>query len=308
MKQNSASKLSEQKEQQLWNYLNEIALTQIELSELDKAFEKFQKDVSALFVRIEAIEDIRGEEQTDTAFDEQIKQIINQIDSNIDKLNQIHALVEQRRELINKYTARLKTFIENLPPKEPLVVKALQRLKNTKTEFRKYAQKFDDQEQAIEDYLQRVRKHQGEKAPSDPVTVSSYQNETIQLFLCHSSRDKPLVRKLYDDLSKAGFKPWLDEIDLLPGQEWELEIRHAIEKANFFLACLSQNAIDEKGYVHKEIKIALDILDKIPEGRIYLIPVRFENCRVPDRLSSRQWVDLFEPNGLGRLIKALHAH
>jgi serine/threonine-protein kinase len=32
----------------------------------------------------------------------------------------------------------------------------------------------------------------------------------------------------------------------------------------------------------------------MPEGAIYLIPVRLEDCPVPDRLSSRQWVDLFD--------------
>jgi len=43
----------------------------------------------------------------------------------------------------------------------------------------------------------------------------------------------------------------------------------------------------------------------MPEGRIFLIPVRLEECRVPQRLSSYQWVDIFGENGYDRLMLAL---
>jgi len=41
----------------------------------------------------------------------------------------------------------------------------------------------------------------------------------LHIFLCHSSGDKPEVRNLYQRLSNDGFDPWLDEEDLLPGQQ-----------------------------------------------------------------------------------------
>jgi formylglycine-generating enzyme required for sulfatase activity len=71
------------------------------------------------------------------------------------------------------------------------------------------------------------------------------------------------------------------------------------------LACLSKKSLNRKGYIHKEIKIALNELDQMPEGKIYLIPVRFEACEVPERLQSRQWVDLFAPRGFEKLKRAL---
>jgi formylglycine-generating enzyme required for sulfatase activity len=126
-----------------------------------------------------------------------------------------------------------------------------------------------------------------------------------RIFLCHAKEDKPRVKELYHRLKAAGYHPWLDEEDILPGADWELEIRRAIRGSVLFLACLSQGSINRKGYVHKEIGMALDELDKMPEGKIYLIPVRLEECRVPDRLRSRQWVDLFAPGGFERLKRAL---
>jgi formylglycine-generating enzyme required for sulfatase activity len=87
--------------------------------------------------------------------------------------------------------------------------------------------------------------------------------------------------------------------------DWDLEIRRAIRGSKFFLACLSKESIDKRGYVQKELKMALDVLDEMPEGKIYLIPVRLEACRVPERLRSRQWVDLFTPRGFEKLRRAL---
>ena len=40
-----------------------------------------------------------------------------------------------------------------------------------------------------------------------------------RIFLCHASEDKAQVREVYHRLRAiGGFAPWLDEEDLLPGQ------------------------------------------------------------------------------------------
>jgi hypothetical protein len=130
----------------------------------------------------------------------------------------------------------------------------------------------------------------------------------LRVFLCHSSDDKPAVRDLYEALSSyKGINPWLDEIDLLPGQDWDLEIRKAVKRADIILVCLSQASVNKKGYIQKEIKYALDVADEQPEGSIFLIPLRLEECVVPDRLTNRQWVDYFKPRGHQQLLSALRS-
>jgi CheY-like chemotaxis protein len=127
----------------------------------------------------------------------------------------------------------------------------------------------------------------------------------LRVFLCHSSNDKPSVRVLYHRLRSDGFEPWLDEEDLLPGQEWKREIPKAVRKSDVVVVCLSSTAINKRGYVQKEIKIALDIADEQPEGTIYIIPLRLEECEVPERLSHWQWVDFFKEEGYPRLVRSL---
>ena len=120
---------------------------------------------------------------------------------------------------------------------------------------------------------------------------------TISIFLCHSSNDKSQVRALYKKLKTDRFDPWLDEEKLLPGQDWKQEISRAVRKANIVIVCLSRNSITKAGYVQKEIKDALDVADEQPEGTIFLIPLKLEECEAPDRLSRLQWVNYFDENG-----------
>ena len=91
--------------------------------------------------------------------------------------------------------------------------------------------------------------------------MDSSSSRSLRIFLCHSSADKPAVRELYQRLRADGFEPWLDEEDLLPGQDWQREIPKAVRNSDVVIVCLSRDSITKRGYVNKEIKVALDVAD-----------------------------------------------
>jgi hypothetical protein len=126
-----------------------------------------------------------------------------------------------------------------------------------------------------------------------------------RIFLCHSSADKPAIRELFHKLRQEGLVPWFDEESLLPGEDWALAIRHAVRSADCIVVCLSRASTTSAGYVHREIKEALDVADEQPEGAIFVIPARLEECDVPDGLRHLHWVDLFAEGGYQRLLRAL---
>ena len=128
---------------------------------------------------------------------------------------------------------------------------------------------------------------------------------TTQIFLCYARLDKGKVGDLYQKLSDAGFKPWMDKKDILPGEKWKSSIQKAVRRSDFFLACLSANSVNKRGFLQKEINDALDIWREKLDSDIYLIPVRLESCEVPESLRDFQWVNLFEQNGWTRLVKAI---
>ena len=140
-------------------------------------------------------------------------------------------------------------------------------------------------------------------APGTKTTKNEKQK--VKVFLCHASNDKPSVRKLYKRLQSDGIDPWLDEENLLPGEKWQMEIPKAVHSSDAVLVCLSRNSVTKAGYVQKEIKVALDAADKQPEDRIFLIPVRLEECEIPGSLALFHYVNLFDDNGYEKLLKSI---
>jgi hypothetical protein len=127
----------------------------------------------------------------------------------------------------------------------------------------------------------------------------------LSVFLRHSTEDKARVRDLYNKLLNDGVDPWLDQEKLVGGTDWSLEINKAIRGAHAVIVCLSKASITKSGFVQKEIKRALDVADEQPEGAIFLIPLRLEDCDLPDRLRDKQQIDFFAPQGYHRLLRAL---
>jgi hypothetical protein len=130
-------------------------------------------------------------------------------------------------------------------------------------------------------------------------------NRELKTFLCHGSEDKPVVRELYSLLRQDGVSPWLDETDILGGQDWDLEIKRAVRTSDVILVCLSSSSVGKEGYVQKEIKFALDIADEKPEGTIFIIPIKLDECEMPERLKKWQWMDYHHEDWYEKLLRAL---
>lgn len=146
-----------------------------------------------------------------------------------------------------------------------------------------------------------------ENADGEAARANDDKKSALRVFLCHSSGDSDAARTLYGRLQADGYSPWLDKVDLVAGQDWDLEIRKAVRASHVVLVLLSEASVKKAGYVQKEIRIALEVADEQPEGTIFIIPGRLEDAQVPDRLSRIQYVDLFKRDGYAKLLKALEA-
>lgn len=138
---------------------------------------------------------------------------------------------------------------------------------------------------------------------------------TAKIFLAHANEDKERVRRVYSELASRGFQPWMDEVNLIPGQQWQPEIEKAIRESDVFLACLSRQSIAKSGYVQRELRLALTTYASKPPGSIFLIPLKLDECDIPDyqlpdlgvRLRDFHWLDYWKPDGVERLVVAIKA-
>ncbi len=132
--------------------------------------------------------------------------------------------------------------------------------------------------------------------------------QKARIFLSYAKEDKEKVKSIYRKLLRERLNPWLDLTDLLPGQEWGKTIVDAIRNARFVIVFLSGNSINKRGFVQREITEALDVAEGMPEGALFIIPVRLEECPVPSRLSKWQWINVYKPGGFGKLVKTIKDH
>ena len=105
------------------------------------------------------------------------------------------------------------------------------------------------------------------------------------VFISYAREDQKIATSIYNLLKSHGFSPWMDNSEILPGQNWELEIEQAIKRSNVFIACLSTKSVNKNGFVQFELKKALEVLDTFPEDRVFIIPIRLEpSCEIPRSL------------------------
>jgi TIR domain len=136
-------------------------------------------------------------------------------------------------------------------------------------------------------------------------------------FLSYVREDSQAVDRLQRLLEAAGIRVWRDTDDLWPGEDWRIRIRRAItDDALAFIACFSSNSVSrETSYQNEELLLAIEQLRLRRPGDPWLIPVRFDDCAIPDwdigggrTLASIQRVDLFGDRGhegVARLVAAV---
>jgi hypothetical protein len=130
------------------------------------------------------------------------------------------------------------------------------------------------------------------------------EREKRRVFIIYAREDLEAARNLSANLRELGFNPWLDVDEISPGQVWRKSVINALEKSSMALVLISKN-LSKKGFVQEELKVAMGILQEREKDISPVIPVRLDESEVPESLSHIHWVNLFEENGIDRLVKGL---
>lgn len=122
----------------------------------------------------------------------------------------------------------------------------------------------------------------------------STEKRPLKVFLSYASQDRPAVREIFDALKLEDWiDPWLDKVKIRPGEDWQLVIETAVDEADVAILCFSNQSVSKEGFVQREIRYVYDIALEKPEGTIFLIPLRLDDCEIPRKLRYLHWVDYF---------------
>ena len=135
--------------------------------------------------------------------------------------------------------------------------------------------------------------------------IAALEKPKLKVFLSYAREDAETVKENKDKLLSQGYASWLDSEQLIPGQNWRLEIEAAMKAANVVILFLSSKSLKKRGFIQTEIRMALEIQEREPLGEMYIIPARLDACELPAYFDEIQYVNLYEEGGFDRLIEAL---
>ncbi|HEX9730412.1 MAG TPA: toll/interleukin-1 receptor domain-containing protein [Thermoanaerobaculia bacterium] len=132
-----------------------------------------------------------------------------------------------------------------------------------------------------------------------------------RVFICHSHRDKPKVRRIVTTLRRhPNLSIWFDEDSLYPGAILRREIEVAIAEADYLIVVVSKNTIDTlSGWVGFELDQAYERERRRNEvGHHFAVPVLIQRgLALPGWLSTKVYVDATEDfdGAIERLLPAI---
>ena len=126
----------------------------------------------------------------------------------------------------------------------------------------------------------------------------------FDVFLSHSSRDKPAVRQLKAMVVKHELAVWLDEDQLQPGIPWQPLLERGIKSSRSVAVLIGNDGVGP--WENEEMGAALQLA--VHDGRP-VIPVLLPGStmapELPLFLANRTWVDLrdgWTDEGMAKLV------
>lgn len=124
------------------------------------------------------------------------------------------------------------------------------------------------------------------------------QTHAKNIFISYAHEDIEVANRLFNELKEFDdpddphLELFLDKKRIMPGQKWRDIIENAIKESQYFIILLSKNSID-KNYVQEELLFASDIAKELPGLEIYIIPIRLDECQIPEEIQDLHIVDFF---------------
>jgi hypothetical protein len=115
------------------------------------------------------------------------------------------------------------------------------------------------------------------------------------VFLSHSSQDKPAVEELARLLVKERIDPFLDKWHLIPGKDWQEELEKALGQSASCAIFVGPGGI--RPWHNKEMRTAIRRCVEDSQGTFRVIPVLLPGCAaeqrddLPDFLTGDTWVE-----------------
>lgn len=126
--------------------------------------------------------------------------------------------------------------------------------------------------------------------PDGSVNVHANSTKEFDVFLCHNSRDKEIVKEIAGKLRERRIIPWLDEWELRPGVPWQPVIESMILQGKAAAVFIGSSGLGPWQDAERQA-----FIQEFQRRELVVIPVILPDVRgeaaIPVFLRSRTFVD-----------------
>lgn len=126
-------------------------------------------------------------------------------------------------------------------------------------------------------------------------------DRALKIFISHAHADKSLAREGYLALQRAGFDPFLDDVDLRPAQNLRIELERHLNDAAYFVLFWSRHC--NRDWVQWELKQALE--RALTTGLRIVVAV-LDGSERPEQIRHHLYIDLTSSLRVGLAQLASH--
>lgn len=108
------------------------------------------------------------------------------------------------------------------------------------------------------------------------------------IFLSHTSIDKPFVEKLAKDLKRIGIEVWFDKWEIGIGESITWKIESGIRQNEYLGIILSPEALQSE-WVRSELSAAW--VKQMQSKKVFILPILYRECEIPLLLADKKYAD-----------------
>ena len=107
-------------------------------------------------------------------------------------------------------------------------------------------------------------------------------------FICYSSADKAFVQRLAKALEESDVSVWVDEKEILVGDDIRSKIEEGLNASDYLVIVLSPDSV-ESPWVAKELDAKL--IEEVEAHKVTVLPLLHHECEIPPLLKGKHYAD-----------------